>query len=189
MCRYAMYGPYKSHYACFACRKAFKQPPIGDYFAAAGQNRNSYAELAELWSVGSRDDFERRQQQLGMRLAELEAEYGAAIRKCPDCSQPMIDMGLDFKSPRRSDTRAWRTLQGMYRTGHAFHTCGCNGPGWIPKSSADYKRYLDSHRSDYVKQLSHVEIQEQLTPDRKREAAEYWANRIEAIDMELRALR
>ncbi len=25
MCRYAQYGPYKLHYACFACRKVFRQ--------------------------------------------------------------------------------------------------------------------------------------------------------------------
>lgn len=26
MCRYALYGPYKGHYACFNCRKSFKWP-------------------------------------------------------------------------------------------------------------------------------------------------------------------
>lgn len=26
MCRYAQYGPYKRHYACFGCRKGFKRP-------------------------------------------------------------------------------------------------------------------------------------------------------------------
>lgn len=25
MCRYSIYGPYKDHYACFSCRKSFKQ--------------------------------------------------------------------------------------------------------------------------------------------------------------------
>src|SRR4051812_13448652 len=25
MCRYGMYGPYKSHFACFECRKGFKR--------------------------------------------------------------------------------------------------------------------------------------------------------------------
>lgn len=25
MCRYAIYGPYKEHFACFSCRKVFKQ--------------------------------------------------------------------------------------------------------------------------------------------------------------------
>jgi hypothetical protein len=30
MCRYAMYGPYKDHYACFACRKMFRKPGAGE---------------------------------------------------------------------------------------------------------------------------------------------------------------
>ena len=30
MCRYGMYGPYKQHYACFDCRKAFKRHPDSD---------------------------------------------------------------------------------------------------------------------------------------------------------------
>jgi hypothetical protein len=31
MCRYAMSGPYKRHFVCFACRKAFKRPPVSDW--------------------------------------------------------------------------------------------------------------------------------------------------------------
>ena len=30
MCRYGLYGPYKQHYACFDCRKAFKRYPDSD---------------------------------------------------------------------------------------------------------------------------------------------------------------
>jgi hypothetical protein len=31
MCRYANYGPYKKHYACFACRKGFKRLHVQDW--------------------------------------------------------------------------------------------------------------------------------------------------------------
>jgi len=31
MCRYASYGPYKSHYACFDCRKAFKRTSVEEW--------------------------------------------------------------------------------------------------------------------------------------------------------------
>lgn len=31
MCRYAFKGPYKRHFACFACRKGFKRPPLTDW--------------------------------------------------------------------------------------------------------------------------------------------------------------
>ena len=30
MCRYAMSGPYKEKFACFECRKVFRQPPLCD---------------------------------------------------------------------------------------------------------------------------------------------------------------
>lgn len=31
MCRYAFSGPYKDHFACFACRKCFKRAPLADW--------------------------------------------------------------------------------------------------------------------------------------------------------------
>jgi hypothetical protein len=111
------------------CRKAFKQPPIGDYFAARGERRNAYAELAEVWSTGDKSELQRRESELGRKLEELEQEFRVAIRKCPDCGEPMIDMGLDFKAPCQSDAKAWRILNGMFTMGHALHTCGCDGPG------------------------------------------------------------
>jgi hypothetical protein len=31
MCRYGNYGPYKKHFACFACRKGFKRPAESEW--------------------------------------------------------------------------------------------------------------------------------------------------------------
>ena len=111
MCRYAMYGPYKNHFACFACRKAFKQPPISDWLAIRDRGY-VYNELHRLWSY--KRGLERREQELGFRLADLEAEYRDAVHKCPECGEPMIDMGLDFKPPRQ------KRHQGMARTSRPF---------------------------------------------------------------------
>jgi hypothetical protein len=188
MCRYASSGPYKTHYACFSCRKAFKQPPIGDYFAVRGQRPNHYAELSRLWSMADKENFERLEQQLGIRLSALEAEYREATRKCPECGEPMVDMGLDFKTPRQADVKAWRMIQGLYRTGHQFRTCGCNGPGWIPSSSADYQHYLESMGRVYAEQVRYAQDRNDLSPERKREAAEFWQTRIDAIERERKAI-
>src|SRR5579862_733643 len=76
MCRYAMYGPYKTHHACFACRKAFKQPSIEDYLAVRGRGF-AYKELIRLWS--NKTARERREEKLEVRLAELQAEFRDAI--------------------------------------------------------------------------------------------------------------
>lgn len=181
MCRYAMHGPYKRHYACFLCRKAFKQPPIEDYLDSRGRGY-VYQQLRQLWA--SKKMLKLREQELGYRLSDLEEEYRNATRKCPECSSEMIDMGLDFKPPKQSDAKAWKTLQGMFRVGHAFHTCGCDGPGWIPKSTSDYRNYLDSTKKDYEEQLKRVQGSSTLSSEGKKEAAEFWASRIEAIDRE-----
>lgn len=185
MCRYAFSGPYKRHFACFECRKAFKQPSIDDWLAVRGRG-HVYKELAHLWAY--QRGLERREQELGVRLADLQAEYRDAARKCPDCGQPMIDMGLDFKPPRQTDVKAWRTLHGMYRVGHEFFTCGCNGPGFIPISTAEYRQYLRDRRKQYEWQMNHARDSLELSSDRKREAGEYWTKRIAAIDAELTVL-
>lgn len=39
VCRYAMYGPYKDIYACFSCRKVFKQASNTELDQAAKQRR------------------------------------------------------------------------------------------------------------------------------------------------------
>lgn len=39
MCRYGMYGPYKDIYACFACRKVFKQTSSYELTEADQDNR------------------------------------------------------------------------------------------------------------------------------------------------------
>jgi hypothetical protein len=96
----------------------------------------------------------------------------------------MIDMGLDFKPPRQTDAKAWKTLQGMYRVGHAFHTCGCNGPGWIPRSTSDYRNYIASTKKHYEEQLEQVQKSGALSPEGKKGAAKYWTSRIEAINQE-----
>lgn len=185
MCRYAIRGPYKSHFVCFSCRKAFKQPPISDWLAVRGRGF-AYDELHRLWS--DRPSLERLESALGIRLADLENEYRDAGQRCPECDEPMIDMGLDFKAPKQSDDKAWRNLRGMYRVGHAFHTCGCNGPGYIPTSTADYRRYLDDKRDAYAAELRRVRESTNLSSEAKREAGDHWLHGIAAIDAELAAL-
>jgi hypothetical protein len=185
MCRYAIYGPYKSHFACFACRKAFKQPPISDWLAVRGRGF-AYAELSRLWS--HIPSLERRELELGVRLSDLEAEYRDAAHRCPDCNEPMIDMGLDFKAPRQSDEKAWRNLLGMFRVGHVFHTCGCDGPGFIPNSTADYRQYLEERRKSYSSQMKRIQESTELSSAAKREACDYWVNRISLVDAELATL-
>ena len=166
---------------CFSCRKAFKQPPIEDFLEVRGRGY-VYKQLRYLWA--NERVLRLRENELGHRLSDLEEEYRNTTQKCPECGEPMIDMGLDFKPPKQSDAKAWKVLKSMYRVGHAFHTCGCDGPGWIPKSTSDYRKYLASQKKHYQDQLGLVRESNTLSSEEKEEATRYWASRIEAIDRE-----
>ena len=105
MCRYAMYGPYKDIYACFDCRKSYKQ--------------RSAVELSE-------QDVKNR-------------KY-----LCPQCRKPMANMGHDFKAPKHSDIKQWKKVKILYQEGITYHSCGCGGPGYRPKSLREVNEFLDN---------------------------------------------
>ena len=109
MCRYAEgeYGPYKDHYACFDCRKAFKQ--------------TSFWELPE--HARPSDPSER-------------------VCPCPECGQPMHDMGLDFKAPRQSDVKQWKKVRLLFENGFTYHSCGCCGPGYRPNTVKEAEVFI-----------------------------------------------
>jgi hypothetical protein len=185
MCRYGYSGPYKRHFACFNCRKAFKQPPIEDYFALQGRG-HLYRQLAAVWA--DKSALAELEQKLGVRIEDLRTEFHGAERKCPECGGLMADLGLDFKPPKQTDVRAWKAIAGMYRTGHAWQTCGCNGPGWIPASQAEYKQYLANRKTHYELQLKYTQDAVNLEPNSKRQAYEFWAAQIQAVEKELAAV-
>jgi hypothetical protein len=184
MCRYG-FKSYKSHWACFRCRKAFKQPTIEDYFAVRGQGA-AYGTLSRLWSF--REGLAAAEARLGVTLEELRGIYHIAVRACPECHEPMADLGLDFKAPRQSDTKAWRAIAGMYRVGHVWHTCGCDGPGYIPQSTGALRAYLLERRATFEDQAAVAVKQEESTAEARVEAAMHWASQIRGIDRELAAL-
>lgn len=110
MCRYGICGPYKKHYACFACRKAFKRLQVDE------------------WPE---------------HLQPAEGEVVPA--PCPDCGEPMADMGLDFKPPKQRDVEHWAVVEFLFRRGFAYHSCGCGGPGFRPARWADVPTFLETH--------------------------------------------
>ena len=73
--------------------------------------------------------------------------------KCPECGQLMADMGLDFKSPAKDDTKAWQYLRSLYAVGITYHSCGCSGPGYIPATPDALVAYLEERLAGYISQL------------------------------------
>lgn len=65
---------------------------------------------------------------------------------CPDCARPMVDMGLDFKAPPKSDREAWEVLEALYENGFAFYGCGCYVGFEPPRSLREVPAWLEEHR-------------------------------------------
>jgi DNA-directed RNA polymerase subunit RPC12/RpoP len=70
--------------------------------------------------------------------------------KCPECGGIMADMGLDFESPKRNDLKAWEHIRNLYISGITFHSCGCTGPGYIPKDYESLVSYLERIKGQYI---------------------------------------
>lgn len=102
MCR-GIYGPYKKHYACFACRKSFKWP------------RDAH-----------------RPPPPGTPSAVL----------CPQCGEPMANMGQEFHPPRQRDVRQWRKVELLFLKGFAFHDDGYGPPGALPRTLREVPAFL-----------------------------------------------
>lgn len=85
------------HYACFHCRKTFKQG-----FPRAGE-------------------------------ATL----------CPQCRQPMTNMGTDFKAPAQREHRQWQKVQQLAQAGVRFFPVSGRGtPGERPATLAEVPAFL-----------------------------------------------
>ncbi|MEO1516638.1 MAG: hypothetical protein AAFV95_16545 [Bacteroidota bacterium] len=153
MCRYA-YKSYKSHFVCFDCRKSFKKPPIEDLAMKNGDWEN-YKKA--FWDVHSdkRKKFVKENPTL---VRELEERYKYRKEKCPDCGQLMQDLGLDFKAPKKHKIKEWEIVRGMYRTGVNFHTCGCHGIGYVPKTKNKYIDYLKGRRAYYQERIEKKDV-------------------------------
>lgn len=65
---------------------------------------------------------------------------------CPDCGNPMTDMGLDFKAPPKSDRKTWEIMETLAANGFHFRGCGCHVGFKPPKRRRDVPAWLKTHR-------------------------------------------
>lgn len=42
------------------------------------------------------------------------------VKACTRCQSPMVDLGIDFKAPRRLDRRQWRKVALLHQKGYRF---------------------------------------------------------------------
>lgn len=91
--QYEFITQYLAHWACFACKKAYKQR-----YSAPGV--------------------------------------------CPQCGQPMENMGMDFRVPRQKDTEQWAKVERLAGRGVRFWPEGDGGPGPRPARLRDVEAFL-----------------------------------------------
>lgn len=128
MCRYAL-KDYKSHFACFDCRKMFKKAPLVDWAKQNGLER-AYTKLI---NAPHGHLLKKAEQAVGITFEELRDRYLNDVATCPDCGSQMAPMGWDFRPPKRSKTEEWQIIELLYNNGFAFQGCGCY-VGYSPPS-------------------------------------------------------
>ena len=141
MCRYA-FTDYKSHFACFSCRKTFKKIAIVDFVKRRGLDR-AYEKLSWVHT----DTAQRRklQEEFGTTYDEIRALYFREVGACPHCGQTMAAMGLDFRAPSMADHEAWTIIETLYEHGFAFMGCGCSVGYAPPKKLSDLQEFFSEH--------------------------------------------
>ena len=84
------------------------------------------------------------------RVINKEEERPA---KCPECGKLMADMGKDFEAPKKQDLKSWKHIKSLYEVGITFHSCGCTGPGYIPRDHGTLRQLLQERRLTYNSSL------------------------------------
>ena len=149
MCRYG-FKTYKPHYICFTCRKSFKQSTIEDNIIQNG-DWDMYRRAYLYYNNNRSKQFRKDNPEL---IKRFETQYRNKEYKCPECGSKMNNIGLDFKAPRKNKIKEWEIIKSMYTLGNSFHSCGCDGPGYIPKTKQDYRDHLNTMELEFKKRLS-----------------------------------
>ncbi len=68
--------------------------------------------------------------------------------RCRRCANPMTRMGHDFHAPRKTAKAQWEKVRRLAGAGILFHSCGCEGPGYRPRTLSDAKSRLHQRRTD-----------------------------------------
>ncbi|PQA95854.1 hypothetical protein B0A69_05655 [Chryseobacterium shigense] len=179
MCRYAR-KTYKSHYTCFKCRKSFKQTDTDDILLRIKKDKIYHQRDGTIKNVS--DVFTKAKKE---ELDALTKEINARQIKCPECGTLMADLGRDFKAPKKTAVKEWKIVEGLFQIGRCFHSCGCDGIGYIPKKPKDYEQYLRNTLHEYE---SYVVSGQNKTHEEFPERMEYinfWTERVSGVKAEM----
>ena len=102
MCRYG-FKIYKNHYACFKCRKTFKKPPLEDLLAQNGDQED----FKKAFPYQENNNSIKFKAENLEKISYLTKKYIDRREFCPDCGKEMIDLGKDFKAPKKNHKKEW----------------------------------------------------------------------------------
>ena len=60
--------------------------------------------------------------------------------RCPQCQSSLTHMGRDFQAPRKRNASGWVAVAAVIAQGKNYDSCGCNGPGPRPRTSAEVRQ-------------------------------------------------
>ncbi|MCX6366661.1 MAG: hypothetical protein NTX57_08125 [Armatimonadetes bacterium] len=95
---------------------------------------------------------------------------------CPDCHQPLTDMGKAFKEPRRNATAQWAKAEALVKNGIRFSSCGCGGPGPMPQRLNEVEAFVEVRAQSAAEQAAERERRERQRAKEER-LAEVWNRR------------
>lgn len=87
--------------------------------------------------------------------------------KCPQCGNLMADMGKDFEAPKMDDVKSWVHIQRLYSVGITYHSCGCTGPGYIPRTKDAIISYFREHITEAQQHLDFWRLRTEPTDTRE----------------------
>ena len=76
--------------------------------------------------------------------------HGTRNRACPDCGSQMVDVGWQFKAPRRTSKKKWAALRRLVVVGGLRF--GQHGAGYVPITNYEIDRWLklkETKRKEY----------------------------------------
>ncbi|MBB6053253.1 hypothetical protein [Armatimonas rosea] len=93
---------------------------------------------------------------------------------CPDCHQPLTDMGKDFKAPRRNATAQWAKAEALVKNGIRFSSLGTSGT--IPQRLNEVEAFVEARAQSAAEQAAASERYERQRAKEQR-LAEVWDRR------------
>ncbi|MFZ4783762.1 MAG: hypothetical protein ACOYLC_15720 [Armatimonadaceae bacterium] len=88
----------------------------------------------------------------------------------------MANMGLDFESPKKDNLKAWVHIKNLYSVGITFHSCGCTGPGYIPRTHESLIAYFEELLNTFNQNLEfwRQRVEPSNEKEKNREVSKHW---------------